>query len=195
VTVDTTIDPSALRAAVHSAEADVLGGRVSADPFQYDPASDHLIVGVNLKSIQLPLILSMADFESIEIDGQVSGHIPVELKDDKLTISGGKISADQPGGSIRYQGGDGNMGNASLGVASAALSNFVFDSLTSNVAYDDVGNLVLAMRMEGTNPDLDPLQPVILNLNVENNIPQLLRSLQATRSIQEILERKAGIQQ
>ena len=35
----------------------------------------------------------MADFESIEIDGQVSGQIPVEFKENKLTISGGKISA------------------------------------------------------------------------------------------------------
>ena len=39
-------------------------------------------------------------------------------------------------------------------------------------------------------PDVDPTQPVILNLNIENNVPQLLRSLQAVRSIEEILERQ-----
>ena len=46
------------------------------------------------------------------------------------------------------------------------------------------------MRLTGANPDVDPDQPVILNLGVENNVPQMLRSLQATRSIEEILERK-----
>ena len=40
------------------------------------------------------------------------------------------------------------------------------------------------------NPDVDPTQPVILNLNVENNVPQMLRSLQATRSIEDVLERR-----
>jgi hypothetical protein len=46
------------------------------------------------------------------------------------------------------------------------------------------------MRLEGVNPKMDPDQPVVLNLNVENNVPQMLRSLQATRSIQEIFERR-----
>ena len=45
------------------------------------------------------------------------------------------------------------------------------------------------MRLKGINPDVDPTQPVILNLNVENNVPQMLRSLQATRSIEDVLER------
>jgi hypothetical protein len=48
------------------------------------------------------------------------------------------------------------------------------------------------MRLTGTNPDVDPLQPVVLNLGIENNVPQMLRSLQATRSIEEILETKLG---
>ncbi len=39
---------------------------------------------------------------------------------------------------------------------------------------------------------MDPLQPVILNLGVENNVPQLLRSLQATRAIEEVLGRWGG---
>jgi hypothetical protein len=38
---------------------------------------------------------------------------------------------------------------------------------------------------------MDPLQPVILNLSVENNIPELLKSLQATRDIQDIIERRS----
>ena len=47
---------------------------------------------------------------------------------------------------------------------------------------------MLRMRLKGTNPDVDPTQPVILNLSVENNVPQMLRSLQATRSIEDVLE-------
>ena len=48
------------------------------------------------------------------------------------------------------------------------------------------------MRLTGINPDVDPLQPVVLNLSIENNVPQMLRSLQATRSIEDIIERRLG---
>ena len=58
--------------------------------------------------------------------------------------------------------------------------------------YDDEGDLVMKMRLSGVNPEMDPNQPVILNLNVENNIPDMLRSLQAVRSIEEVLEAQSG---
>jgi hypothetical protein len=77
-----------------------------------------------------------------------------------------------------------------LGVVTRTLRNFEFDSLTSAVEYSEDGDLLLKMRLEGINPDVDPTQPVILNLNVENNVPQMLRSLQATRSISDILEQR-----
>ncbi|MEQ9561241.1 MAG: YdbH domain-containing protein, partial [Woeseiaceae bacterium] len=77
-----------------------------------------------------------------------------------------------------------------INVVSRALGNFQFDSLTSDVSYTETGDLKLKMRLSGINPDMDPLQPVILNLGVENNIPQLLRSLQATRAIEDVLQRE-----
>ena len=66
------------------------------------------------------------------------------------------------------------------------------DSLTASVDYTEDGDLKLGMRLEGINPDRDPNQPIILNLNVDNNIPQMLRSLQAVRSIEDILERRTA---
>ena len=77
-----------------------------------------------------------------------------------------------------------------LGIVTRTLRNLEFDSLTSAVNYSEEGDLVLKMRLKGINPDVDPTQPVILNLNVENNVPQMLRSLQATRSIEDVLERQ-----
>ena len=78
----------------------------------------------------------------------------------------------------------------SLGLVTRALGNFQFDSLTSDVSYAENGDLKLQMRMTGINPDMDDTQPVILNLGIENNVPQMLRSMQATRSIEDILQRR-----
>ena len=82
--------------------------------------------------------------------------------------------------------------NSQLGIVTRTLKNFEFDVLTSDVDYNEQGDLKLQMRLTGTNPDVDPLQPVVLNLGIENNVPQMLRSLQATRSIEEIVERNLG---
>tara|TARA_B110000438_G_C15171573_1_gene376261 strand:- start:257 stop:463 length:207 start_codon:yes stop_codon:yes gene_type:complete len=57
----------------------------------------------------------------------------------------------------------------------------------SAVEYDSGGNLTLGVRLEGINPVSDPLQPVILNLKLENNIPQMLRSLQGIRQVEDIV--------
>lgn len=110
-----------------------------------------------------------------------------------MIIDDGRLENDPPGGVIRYRGGaaDGVVDDESrVAVVTRTLRNFEFDSLTSAVDYSRDGDLVLQMRLEGVNPDVDPTQPVILNLKVENNVPQMLRSLQATRSIEDVLGKR-----
>jgi hypothetical protein len=63
-----------------------------------------------------------------------------------------------------------------------ALS-FTLPALAANPDLIVYGDYVVTM---------DPNQPVILNLTVENNVPSMLRSLQATRSIQEIFEKRVN---
>jgi hypothetical protein len=109
-----------------------------------------------------------------------------------ITVADGRLESDAPG-VIRYQAGAAvAAGNSEIGLVSRALDNFQYDSLTSDVNYNEAGDLKLKMRMSGINPDMDARQPVILNLGVENNIPQLLRSLRATRAIEDVLQRKAN---
>ena len=115
------------------------------------------------------------------------------LKNGRVIVDGGHLENDPPGGVIRYGAGTGIVDEESqLGIVTRTLKNFEFDVLTSDVDYNEQGDLKLQMRLTGINPDVDPLQPVVLNLNVENNVPQMLRSLQATRSIESILEKRLG---
>jgi hypothetical protein len=135
----------------------------------------------------------LADLESVTISGSVSGEVPVTIRGNNVIIDNGRLENDPPGGVIRYGGGAATgvvNDDSQLGIVTRTLRNFEFDSLTSAVNYSQDGDLVLQMRLKGINPDVDPTQPVILNLNVENNVPQMLRSLQATRSIEDVLERQ-----
>jgi hypothetical protein len=169
----------------------LLGGAARAGPFDFatDSMSGNLLLV--LDDIQLPLIAAMADFEAIEVSGAVSGTVPVLIDDATVTVNGGQLESAAPGGVIRYRPGTAS-GNDTLGLATRALSNLEYESLSSNVSYSKNGDLVLKMRIKGINPDLDPLQPVILNLNVDNNIPQLLRSLQASRDIENIIKSRGS---
>jgi len=178
---------------VNSLTMDVLGGRVTADPFRYDLDADTNQLTLRASGVQLPLMAGLADLESVTISGTVSGEIPVTIRGNNVIIDDGRLENDPPGGVIRYGGGAATGvvdDDSQLGLVTRTLRNFEFDSLTSAVDYSQDGDLVLQMRLEGINPDVDPTQPVILNLNVENNVPQMLRSLQATRSIEDVLERQ-----
>ena len=171
----------------------LLGGQVTAEPFRYDFEADSNKLLLHASAIQLPLMAGLADLEAVTISGSVSGEIPVTIRGKNVIIDAGHLENDPPGGVIRYRGGAAASvvdDSSQLGIVTRTLRNFEFDSLTSAVNYSEDGDLVLKMRLKGINPDVDPLQPVILNLSVENNVPQMLRSLQATRSIEDVLERE-----
>ena len=179
--------------AVSDLSMSLLGGTVTAEPFRFDLDADRNQVMLRASGIQLPLMARLADLEAVTVSGSVSGQIPVTIRGNKVIIDGGRLENDPPGGVIRYGGGAaGNIvdDGSQLGVVTRTLRNFEFDSLTSAVEYSEDGDLLLKMRLKGINPDVDPTQPVILNLNVENNVPQMLRSLQATRSIGDVLEQR-----
>jgi hypothetical protein len=188
-----TADIATLAADVDSASMAVLGGKISIDPFRYEHSADTSEFMLRAEEIQLPLMVGLADLDAVEISGSVSGDIPVTIKNGNVLIDNGLLENDPPGGIIRYGARNGVVDEQSqLGIVSRTLRNFEFNVLTSEVDYTEGGDLKLQMRLTGINPDVDPNQPVILNLGVENNVPQMLRSLQATRSIEDVLEQRLG---
>jgi hypothetical protein len=170
----------------------LLGGTLHTDPFNFSMEAETNALLVRLDSIQLSLMKSLAEFDSIDIEGSVSGVMPVSIAGGGITIDKGRLESDDPGGAIRYLAGDADTEDSQLGLVTRALSNFEYETLTSDVTYTEDGDLLLSMRLEGVNPEMDPTQPVVLNLNLENNVPSMLRSLQATRSIQEIFEKRVN---
>ena len=188
-----TADVALLAADVESVSMAVLGGNVVADPFRYEHTAEVNHLMLRATEIQLPLMVGLADLDAVEISGSVSGDIPVTLRNRKVIIDRGLLENDPPGGVIRYGAETGVTDDQSqLGIVTRSLRNFEYDVLTSEVNYTDSGDLKLQMRLTGTNPDVDPNQPIVLNLGIENNVPQMLRSLQATRSIEDVLEKRLG---
>ena len=188
------VDPGTQTLQVENLSLDVFGGNVLADPFAYALTADTNDVMLRARSIQLQLMVDTLEFEALELTGKISGDLPVTMSGKSITINGGKLQSDAEGGSIRYRSADQAVDSiapaSGIGTVTQTLTNFEFESLSSTVDYVEGGNMKMLMRLVGVNPDLDPDQPYAFNLNLDNNIPQMLRSLRAVRSIEDILKQR-----
>ena len=168
------------------------GGVIRADPFSFRTASNINTVLMRAEAIQLSRLLTLEEFEAIEVSGTIGAVLPVTIVGDSLTIAQGRLFGEPPGGVIRYRPGSepDEADTSGIGFVALALSNFEYETLTSEIDYNADGDLKLQLQLTGKNPDLDSNRPVVLNLGVENNVPQMLKSLRAARSVEDILERR-----
>ncbi len=194
VEAELSVDPVQRRVAVRSAGMDALGGRVTVDPFVFDPMLEAFSVTLRPESVQLPLIADLANLTALDVKGSVSGVLPIAFGADGVSIDGGRLSGDPPGGTIRYAASgctdEVMRARSGLEFARCVMTHYEFDSLDSDVNYSEDGDLVIGMRLTGVNPEYDPQQPVNLNPTLTTNVVDLIRSLQAARSIEEVFDRQ-----
>lgn len=183
----TSVDISSLRLAA-------FGGTITSDPFSFGKGSKPDDVRVHVKSLDIAEVMTIKEFEAVDVTGKVDAELPMTIGASGVTIDGGRLTGVPPGGVINYRAGlDGPQTDASaMGIAARALSNFQYESLTADVAYTEAGDLMLQMQLRGRNPDMQGSRPIVLNLGIENNVPDMLRSLQASRSVKDVLERRVN---
>jgi hypothetical protein len=144
---------------------------------------------VQFSGLQIERMLELIEYKGIAAEGAVSGEIPLTITSTGVEVAAGMLAADAPGGSIRYlAAATAATGNPGLDLMNQALSNYQFESLTSGIEYKPDGELVLEMKLVGHNPEMQGGQRINLNLNLSDNIPALLESLQAARKIEDFLE-------
>lgn len=192
ISADYVLDPDGPGVAVDNLKMTALGGTVRADPFSFHTAGERNTLLLYAESLEMDELLTVREFEAIEVTGSISARLPVSIDGDAVTIANGTLTGEAPGGVIRYLPGapPDESDASSLAFVRKVLSNFEYESLSSVVDYTEGGDLKLQLRLEGRNPDMEETRPVVLNLDVENNVPQMLRSLRATRAVEEVLEQR-----
>jgi hypothetical protein len=187
------LDANELSVDVESLRMEAFGGVIRADPFSFHTSAERNNLVLNVERMDLVELLSMQDFEAINVAGRINAVLPITIAGDRIIVEGGTLIGEAPGGRIRYNPGPGSEPEAgsAIALATQALGNFEFDTLTSAVDYAEGGDLKLQMKLTGRNPDLDSQRPVVLNLGVETNIPEMLRSLQAARTVEDIIKKRA----
>ncbi len=172
---------------VRGLRADFLNGQIALPGIRLKSGEPVPDVNLALTEIDLAAAAGLVNRDELEITGRVSGYLPLRVDSGTIRIEDGRIGALPPGGTIRYTpeqpGGDPRMRTIN-----ELLADYRFDTLDSQVRLDRAGDLLLQAEITGTSPNVNPNQPVRLNLNIGNNIPDLLRSLRAGRDISRMLE-------
>ncbi len=192
IRADYALQVEPLLAEVTSLTLDAFGGRIRADPFSYHTAGERNTVTLRAESLELKELLSVQEMKAVNVSGTISAVLPITIEGDTVTVASGHMTGEAPGGVIQYLGGnvDATAEGSGVGLVTKALSNFKYEALTSDISYSPEGDLKLQMKLTGRNPDMSETRPVILNLGVESNIPQMLKSLQAARTVEDILEKR-----
>ncbi|MFT5937881.1 MAG: hypothetical protein ACI85S_002957, partial [Pseudohongiellaceae bacterium] len=175
--------------ALDNLTAAILGGEVSVPSLRLDSRNSQSESNVVISNLNLETIVALAEYPGLHVDGFISGYLPISIAGSSITLSDGLISALNPGGTISYIPTiPASTLNSRLQLVNDALSDYRYDRLNTNVFYTENGDLTLAVQLQGFNPDMNQGQPINLNVNVTDNIPTLLKSLQASRSITDALE-------
>ncbi|MEM8766686.1 MAG: YdbH domain-containing protein [Pseudomonadota bacterium] len=168
---------------------DVLGGTLLVPAFDYDLPNGGAAFSVELDGLAVAEVLAL-EGENITGSGVLDGLLPLRLKEGEISVTAGQLTAREPGGVIRLNPRFADtLTQPGLDVAMQALTDFRFQRLEATADYSPEGDLVLGVRLEGSNPELEAGRPVHFNLTVSENIPVLLRSLRLkdefTRRIEE----------
>lgn len=179
---------------VQEAHTELLGGSVEIADFRYDNNAEQNRLDVALVELDLATIVALANYPNLQVSGTISGYIPLLLDQDGVTIEQGLVSALNPGGSIRYTPANSASANATMQLVNRALANYQYDHFDAEISYSEAGDMEAAVRLRGMNPDLQDGRRINVNVNISDNIPALLRSLQTSRVITESLEQRLNRQ-
>lgn len=173
--------------------AGLFGGEVWIRPGEWPVAQRPVQLLVELNDVQLEKLLEAYPAEGVAANGVLEGQLPVQLDDKGVQVTGGSIRALAPGGMLQLPAGQLQaMMGSSVEVTPVvqALQNFNYTALASTIDYDLNGKLVMGLSVQGRNPEVQNGRPIVLNIQLEEDIPALLTSLQLSGRVNEAVTEK-----
>jgi hypothetical protein len=194
--------------------AQLFGGTVAQPQIRYlwNSADQNLVL--NIEHLQLDQILALQ--QNVEGTGTLDGVVPIRFHGGAPQISDALLQARAPGGVLRYKGDipASATTNPGLALAFTALQNFHFTAMTVRASYSalepttlepvtiepitqehaalepvETGDMMLRVALQGRNPTTDS-PPINFNLNIKENIPALLQSLQLGQDLSDRIEQR-----
>jgi hypothetical protein len=199
LTVDslqTGVDIQAISALIKSQGSEVVIQDLQGQLFDGQFKLDKLILTneaqrslLTLSNLDMARILELQQQTGIDVQGRVSGNVPLHIHNRQLEIRNGSLFNLSQG---KLQITDNaaftalKQNQPQLEPVLSLLQNLEFTELNSDVSMQPDGLLFLDMQIKGRNPD--EKQDVNFNYTHEENIFTLLRALRLGEEIQDKLE-------
>lgn len=185
--------PAQGRLSWQTAETGILGGRLWLDAASLDLGATQQRLDVHLQGVQLPQLLAAYPAEGLSGSGIIDGQFELRRNAQGLSVDRGNLAARAPGGVLRFRSPKIEalgQANPAMKIVAEALHDFHYDLLSSDVRYDENGKLNLGLRLNGRNPALEGGRPINFSINLEEDIPALLTSLQLSDRVSETIQRR-----
>jgi len=173
--------------------AHLFGGEASlAEPVAWDFGAAGNTLTLRARQWQLAQIVAVQQNEDIRAQGVLEGELPLAVTDGRIVIKQGYLRALPPGGRIQYLANDASRAlganSGELDLALRLLSDFRYEVLSSTVALDPSGTLLLGLSLAGHNPGQYEGRKVNFNINLEQNLDPLLQSLRLSGKLTDRIE-------
>lgn len=185
--------PLAGRLQLWQADSGLLGGQLHVAPTRLELARRPLQLPVQVRGVELAKLLEVYPAEGLAGTGTLDGLLPLRIDRNGLSIDNGQLQARAPGGVLQFHSERiraFGQSNPALQLATLALEDFHYDQLNGQVSYDPQGKLLLVLRLHGRNPALEGGRPVNFTINLEEDVPSLLTSLQLGGRVNEAIQRR-----
>ena len=176
----------------------LLGGTVSTAHVTIDPQGETHEVPLQVSGLDLNEVLRLEQQETVKGTGTLDGTLPLFIsRTDSgiaVTVQQGSIQGRSPGGTLHFEV-DKETASAwaksqpQLDLIVKSLENYHYSKLEVGVDYEKNGILKLATTLEGKNPDFRNGVPIHFNLNIEENIPALIKSLSLVNELEQKIEK------
>jgi hypothetical protein len=121
--------------------------------------------------------------------GTLDGVLPLVISGSEVEVHHGSLHARPTGGTLQMDLSEATAqswtkSQPNLDLIVQSLQNFQYSKLEVGVDYEKTGILRLATRLEGKNPNYRNGVPIHFNLNIEENIPALMKSLSLIQDLE-----------
>ena len=182
------------RLSLDAFKAELLDGKISVPTLQFDPLYPNFSTQVKIDQLDLGAVLKLEQQQGLSGEGKLSGYLPLSYINRELIIKEGELLSLAPGGKIIFQPtatvAAYAAANVGLNMAIGALSNFQYERLDIQLDYAADGTALLKTRLKGNNPDWNNGHPVDFTINIEENIPKLIKTLQFADKLTKTIEKR-----
>ena len=152
-------------------------GVLAVEPFQTVFGDRALSLVVMMQGIDLARLSRQFPVEGLSLTGHMDGRVPIRLNEDTISIENGVLESTEAG-VIRYVATLplGPEGEGGVALLLNAVQNFQYEGLRATINGKTGGDLEVAIRLTGANPELYDGFPIALNINLSGALDQVLQS-------------------